>query len=286
MVSLVKMRKSLTVVCPKCGSTGLLTYRKRIGFYVNHGEKTSHRVSISETVEVPPGQNPISFTFGFSRVVSGMFPPHKCFIDPLGTGFFLLLAKTPSRSEIYNDTSGCIFALFKTLVENPREFFTRLEYLINSRELRYTVIQKYMSSQDEVLKAIAVMYLLTYPFTSFVENPSVLYREITMWLRRIHRRLRSVVVESLSFKECVKKYSSPVSFFYVDMDNPFRELGVEINHSLDEVVSTLLSSNSLFLVKTRKTLEKPSWKNTYVRSIAINVDGGKTNFFFISNYRL
>ncbi len=43
------------------------------------------------------------------------FPEHKCFVDVFGGSGAVLLNKTPSNNDVYNDLNGNLATLFKVL---------------------------------------------------------------------------------------------------------------------------------------------------------------------------
>ena len=62
------------------------------------------------------------------------FPPHIAYVEPFGGGASVLLRKTPSYNEIYNDIDSEVVNFFKVLRERPEELIRAIELTPYSRE--------------------------------------------------------------------------------------------------------------------------------------------------------
>lgn len=226
-------RKSyLTVKCPRCGNTGSLTYRKRLGFYVNHGKVTSHKIDSDMALEVVGGEDLTFFHYpgGDADLVPyylRMIPPHITYVEVFGGSAKLLLSKPPSKVEVYNDIDGNLVNLFRVVKDGEkfRRFLNGLDMTVYSRRMYYDMCRKLAAGiQDDVERAVAYFYVISASFfgtgrgfaTSKVRNHASTFHNKVAMLRKIHRRLRNVVVEDLDFRECIKKYDSDKTFFYLD----------------------------------------------------------------------
>ncbi|MCG6227776.1 DNA adenine methylase [Vibrio furnissii] len=53
--------------------------------------------------------------FRLAKWITGFFPAHKCYVEPFGGAGSVLLQKTRSHGEVYNDLDQDIFNLFQVL---------------------------------------------------------------------------------------------------------------------------------------------------------------------------
>ena len=65
------------------------------------------------------------------------FPQHECYVEPFGGGASVLLRKSPSRVEVYNDLDSEVVNFFRVLRDEPGELVRRVALTPFSRaELR------------------------------------------------------------------------------------------------------------------------------------------------------
>src|SRR5262245_47952798 len=62
------------------------------------------------------------------------FPPHRVYVEPFGGAASVLLQKSRSYGEIYNDLDGEIVNLFRVIREQPAELLARVETTPFSRD--------------------------------------------------------------------------------------------------------------------------------------------------------
>lgn len=219
------------VVCPKCGELGKLYYSPKIKWYVKHGKRRTHYINSSESLEFQlhdPRLAIIWYMGGDGNLLthlSKMIPPHWCYVEVFGGGAPLLLNKSPSPVEIYNDVDGDLVNLFRVVRENLDEFLRRTEWLLVSRQQYYEFLHNYRDIKDPVDRAVAYWYIIRLSFmgkfgggfsTSTKNNHAKSFWNTVEKLRLIHERLKNVVIEQLDFREVLKKYDSKETFFYLD----------------------------------------------------------------------
>lgn len=61
------------------------------------------------------------------------FPAHTCFVEPYGGAMSVLLRKSPSQLEVYNDLDQSVVNFFKVLRERPNELIQAIELTPDSR---------------------------------------------------------------------------------------------------------------------------------------------------------
>ena len=225
--------RSLLVICPRCGELGRLYYNKKIGWYIKHKSNKTHHVKDGEPLEVPlldKRLNLITYVGGDTFLLpylAKMVPPHEAYVEVFGGGGVFLLNKPPSKVEVYNDIDGNLVNLFRVVKEHPDEFQREFEFLLYSRQQYYEFIDKYRKGdwRDDIERAVGWFYLLRASYagkllggfaTGVKRNMAKSFFNAVDEVKRMHKRLRNVVIESLDFREVIKRYDSPKTFFYCD----------------------------------------------------------------------
>ncbi|RLG43135.1 MAG: hypothetical protein DRO01_00130 [Thermoproteota archaeon] len=234
-IFLKRKDRSLIVRCPKCGEVGRLYFSKNMGFYVKHGNKKTHRV-YDEALEIPlhdPRINLIRYIGSDYYVLpylAKMIPPHTTYVEVFGGSAPLLLNKYPSPVEIYNDIDNDLYNLFKVVRENFNEFKEHFKWVIYSRTQYYQYLKDYKNETNPVKRAWKFFYLMLVAYsgkfsagfsTGKTRNQAVSFFNKIKNLVVIHERLKNVVIESLDFRELIKRYDSEQTFFYVDPPHLF-----------------------------------------------------------------
>ena len=240
---------SLLVKCPKCGELGKLYYDQKNGWYVRHYNQKTNRWTRTHKIgkllkdgglylEVPlhkPRLNLHSYMGGdyyLLPFLAKLFPPHKCYVEVFGGAAPLLLNKPPSKVEVYNDIDGNLVNLFRVVREEYRTFLERCKWLLYSREMYYDLFLEFRKTGfrelDRVERAVRYFSLMSMAFngnlgtragfrTSKVRNLAFsFFQKIHGTLSLVHKRLQNVVIENLDFRECIKRYDSELTFFYLD----------------------------------------------------------------------
>jgi len=158
-----------------------------------------------------------------------VIPNHHCYVEVFGGGGYLLLNKKRSRVEVYNDINGDVVNLFKVLRDNGDELIRRLKYTPYSRRLVEEIRTKTEFS-DDIERAWVYFILLNQTFNAKgrisgfaygrVKNHASVFKSIVDKLNAIVERLRGVVIENLDWRECVERYESENTFFYMDPPYP------------------------------------------------------------------
>ncbi|MEM4619446.1 MAG: DNA adenine methylase [Desulfurococcaceae archaeon] len=227
-------RSFLKCICPRCGEIGSITYRRGSGFYVNHGTRTAHRVPSDISLKLV-GSDRLTFIrfpggdHYLIKYLLEMIPPHTVYVEVFGGSAKLLICKPPSKIEVYNDLDNDLVNLFKVVKEKPREFLAQLDLVLYSRHLFYEYLRKLRNREysSDVERAALYYYISWCGMatksvykTSFQggigRNKVVSFFNALKHIREIHRRLKRVMIENLDFRECIKRYDSSRTFFYLD----------------------------------------------------------------------
>lgn len=164
-----------------------------------------------------------------AKTILFLIPEHHLYCEPFAGSATILLAKPPSPCEVLNDLNGDLVNLFRVVQHHPEEFLKCLRWSLRSREEFKRLKESPPQILTDISRAVRFYYLLragyggklpavSCHFTGRLEGnsrPFVSARaEETLY--EIHLRLENVVVERLPYEDCLRRYDSPRTFFYLD----------------------------------------------------------------------
>ncbi len=161
-----------------------------------------------------------------------LLPSHRIYVEVFGGAGSVLLAKPPSKIEVYNDRDGALVNLFETVRNHPLLFLERCKFLLYSRQLFNSWSRQLESNFqgadiDRVEAAVRTAYSIT---SSFTGDPTKGWafdrsgsgggcnRWASIWekVAYVSERLRTVNVDCLDFRECIKNWDTPDTLFFCD----------------------------------------------------------------------
>ncbi len=162
------------------------------------------------------------------KMLSQYIPAHVTFCEPFAGGAKLLFSKTPSAVEIINDNDGELVNLYRCIKNDEKR--SRLIALLNELPYARSVFNSLKASmpEDDVERAARYFFLCRASFAGDVErggfavpsttgrNPVQSFRNAVDSLKAIAGRLRNVCIENLDYAECIRRYDSRESLFYID----------------------------------------------------------------------
>lgn len=167
--------------------------------------------------------------------IVSLMPEHSTYCEAFGGAAHVLYAKEPSINEVYNDINSDMVNLFKVLQsEEKTQRLTELLYWTpHSREFFYEVRSgAYVpEAAPDVQAAYTLLVLISQSFAAAVQGRKPGWGFITggkgggqsktiaglpQKILQLADRMRRVQIEHLDFRECLKKYDSPDTFFLLD----------------------------------------------------------------------
>lgn len=166
-----------------------------------------------------------------AKDIIGVFPRHKIYCEVFGGAGHILFRKESSDIDIYNDIHSGIYLFFKLLrdEETREELITQIQLTPYSRE-EFDKSKDWMYEKDEV-ERVRKFYVRTMQSVgsnggwSYTKSNSRrgMSQAVSRWLGNVDEnmvnlieRLREIQVENLDFRECIKKYDSEGTLFYLD----------------------------------------------------------------------
>ncbi len=166
----------------------------------------------------------LSYIGGKSRlakVVAARLPASRCYGEVFGGAGWVLFAREPSYVEVLNDVNGQLVNLYRVVRDAPAELAEALELLPRSRAL-YEELREGAKGLDPITSAAAYYYLvknafsgqLGCGFSSSKKYPGKysMLADFKLWARRLNK----VTVENLDYADCLRRYDSAETVFYLD----------------------------------------------------------------------
>ncbi len=256
-----------------------------------------HRGTVHKLFGYPGGKWPIR------NVIVSCFPKHRTYVDVFGGSAAILLTKERSEGEIFNDKNQEIVNFFRVVKHRPAELTERSRIWIHSRAL-WDETRALPPPADEVERAFRFWVLLSDSFgglglhfgTAMAGIRSVTHARA--YLEEVAERLRDVHVERLDFRDCIRIYDGPETFFYCDPPYPDTR-GGHSNYDLltekdwQEMSDLLGSIHGRFLLSSNDhPLVRRLFKSYHKRRIDVVVSlsrfrrGERRRELLISNFKL
>ncbi len=161
-----------------------------------------------------------------------LLPSHRIYVEVFGGAASVLLAKPPSKIEVYNDRDGALVNLFETVRDHPLLFLERCNFLLYSRQLFNDWSRQLDTGYrgvdiDKVEAAVRTCYSIT---SSFTGDPTKGWafdrsgsggganRWASIWdkVAFVSQRLRRINIDCLDFRDCIKNWDTEATLFFCD----------------------------------------------------------------------
>ena len=173
-----------------------------------------------------------------SSWVISFFPRHKIYVEPFGGAAGVLLNKTPSPLEVYNDLNSDLVNFFRVLrdKEKAAELIRRLKLTPYAREEYYGFYP--MPEGDDIERAralivragmgIGIRMAVSESRPGFAADNKKIRKNAKVFVNHVERineiaeRFRSVVIEHKEALELIPRYDSPDTLWYLDPPYNYR----------------------------------------------------------------
>ena len=186
--------------------------------------------SVSGSKDTKILRAPFGYPGGKSRSVKEILPhlPYRAkYIEPFGGSAAILLARQPSKLEVYNDRYGGVVAFYQC-IRDPVMFASLVEWLdltIHAKEEFIECKAKWENANDPVERAARWYYMVQSSFGSLGRNWGRQTSRTSMagkirnkleLFPDIHARFRKVQVENQDWEDCIRDYDSSDAVIYCD----------------------------------------------------------------------
>jgi len=235
--------------------------------------------------------SPFKWVGGKSRLRKHILPLltfHKCYVEPFCGAAWVLFGKAISEVEVLNDKDDDLINFFRVVKHDP-------EALIESFDLTFASRAEFerLAAQDQtdltpIERAHRFYYLimagwggeLLYPRfqTSITDggHGNRLIGAITTLRERIipiYERLRTVIIENMDWKDCIKRYDHADSLMYIDP--PYPENKVNYVHNMrdweshEQLAAILATAHSKWILSSYDT---PQIRTLFKQNVFVPVN--------------
>jgi len=213
---------------------------------------------------------PITWFGGKSKFASKIiaeFPPHQTYCEPFGGSAAVLLAKQPSKVEVYNDIDDDLVNLFQVL-RQPALFerlragaentlYSRSEFIL-SHDLSCDPVERarrFLVRQRQSYGGRGAQW--SYSIDDACAGVASAVRRWSAGIERLpllHKRLKSVQIEKADWHDIMSRYDAKRTLFYVDPPYmPDTRVNGKYRHELNqadhvELVETLLGIKGMVIL--------------------------------------
>lgn len=163
-----------------------------------------------------------------AKHIIDLFPEHICYVEVFGGGGNVILQKPKSRVEVFNDLDNIIYTVWKTIKEHGEKVARELESWIVSRKIYEELKAEWFSGnrgKNDVEITCRFLYLCNNSFSGIIgggfsssplrNNACSFFGKVSI-IPLIKNRLKNVVIENLDFRECIRRYDTEETLFYLD----------------------------------------------------------------------
>lgn len=161
-----------------------------------------------------------------SKHILPIFPEHTCYVEPFCGAAALFFLKEPSKVEVINDINGDVVNLYRVIQHHLEEFIKQFKWSLCSREIFKWLQDTPPYVLTDIQRAARFYYLQKMAFggkvvgqtfgTATTSPPKFNLLRIEEELSQAHLRLSRVIVENLTWQQCIQKYDRPHTLFYCD----------------------------------------------------------------------
>jgi DNA adenine methylase len=231
--------------------------------------------------------SPVSWLGGKARLAPRIieyFPEHQTYCEPFGGSAAVLLAKEPSKVEVYNDIDRGLVNLFRVLRDSRR--FKRLCRILEATlyaRAEFEVAKQ--QSDDPVEAARRFMVRQRQSFGgkggewsySIKKSHGGVASAIKRWrkgvecLPAVHRRFKDIQIECDDWRTVMSRYDSPETLYFLDPPyHPDTRVSGKYRHELTQddhrdLIARLLRIRGMAVLSgynhgTYESLERAGWK--------------------------
>lgn len=161
------------------------------------------------------------------KILPLFYNPHTAYVEPFAGGAALLFARAePAKNEVLNDINGDLINLYRVIQHHLDEFVRQFRWALASRQMfEWAQIQRPETLTD-IQRAARTFYLHKLAFGAKVDGQNFgvsRLAPVRLNLLRIeedlsaaHLRLARVTMECLPWEECIRRYDTPETLFFMD----------------------------------------------------------------------
>lgn len=152
--------------------------------------------------------------------------PHTCYVEPFMGAAHVFFAREPVKTEVLNDLNRELVTLFRVLQHHLEEFLRYFKWALVSRDEFERLKRVEADTLTDIQRAARFYYLQKQAFggkltgqtfgTHTTGRPHLNLVRMEEELSSVHLRLAHVVIENLTWQNCIRRYDRPQTLFYID----------------------------------------------------------------------
>jgi len=194
--------------------------------------------------------SPIRWVGGKSRFrkhILPIIPEHTCYVEPFAGASWILFAKSPSSVEVLNDIDQELINFFRILKHQPEQLIQSFEWELVSRDEFERLANVDTTTMTELERAHRFYYIIMAGWGGELDYPRFqtsisdgghgnrligALKHLRKRLEPVHKRLQTVIIENLSWEQCLERYDRVKSFMY--LDPPYPKNGCNYKHNMQD----------------------------------------------------
>lgn len=173
---------------------------------------------------------PFGYPGGKSRSLGEILPrlPYsKKYIEVFGGSGAVLLSRSPSQLEVFNDRYAGVVAFYRCIANETLldRLVDRLDLTVDAREEWVWCASTWKNCEDDVERAARWFYMHTYSFSNkgrcwgrqtTSKSMAGKVRDKLSGFNKIHARLKNVQIENEDWRDCIRSFAGRDAVFYLD----------------------------------------------------------------------
>jgi len=199
------------------------------------------------------------------KYILNVLPYRKRYIEVFGGSGAVILAREPSKLDVYNDINSGVVAFYRCLQteRDTERLITRLQNTVYAREEFVWCHNTWdYDLSDNVEVAARWFYMIKTSFASLGRHFGRNLHKTTSGklssplslLPDLHQRFQSIIIEHLDWTECITDYDYTDSVFY--LDPPYLNTDKKVykntftRTSHERLLETVFKSNGFFAISS------------------------------------
>lgn len=183
----------------------------------------------------------------FRKYIIPIIPQHTCYVEPFAGGAWILFAKPPSSVEILNDIDQELITFYRVLKHQPEQLIASFDWELVSRNEFERLANLDPRTLTDIERAHRFYYLIMAGWGGELDYPRFqtsisdgghgnrligALKHLRQKLEPVHKRLSTVIIEDLSWEDCIDRYDKLQTVMYIDP--PYPNNGCNYKHNMQD----------------------------------------------------
>lgn len=183
----------------------------------------------------------------FRKFIIPLIPAHTCYVEPFAGGAWVLFGKPPSPVEVLNDIDQELINFFRVLKQKPEELIASFEWELVSRAEFTRLANSDPTTLQDVDRAHRFYYLIMAGWGGELDYPRFqtsisdgghgnrligALKHLRQRLDPVYERLKTVIIENLSWEDCLDRYDEARTVMYIDP--PYPQNGCNYKYNMQD----------------------------------------------------